>query len=212
MKAVIVAAGGVSDAVLPYVRAADLRVAADGGAAALLAWGLLPQAAVGDFDSLDEETLGRLERLGCPLMQVQPEKDETDTELAVRYALERGADWITLVGAIGSRLDHTWANLTLLARLAQEGIRAQAVSPPLTVYATVDQLTVSGRPGDIVSVFPALGGAEGVTEVGFKYALTDRTLAAGTILGVSNELRAEQGTIAVRAGVLLVFHYRQERG
>lgn len=211
MRATVVAFGGrVDERVRPYLEAADMIVAADGGAAALLALGMVPQAAVGDFDSLAQEARERLISLGCPLVRVRPEKDETDTELAVRYALEQGASSITLLGGIGSRLDHTWANLVLLARLAQRGIEAQAVAPPLTVHATGSRLTICGRPGDTVSVFPVFGSAVGVTEEGFKYALNDRTLKDSDILGVSNELSSREGRITVRSGVLLVFHYRQE--
>ncbi|MDI3538311.1 MAG: thiamine pyrophosphokinae [Bacillota bacterium] len=208
MRAVVVAAGeGVDERVRHYLKGADLVIAADAGAAALLNLGLVPQAAVGDFDSLGETELGRLRRLGCPLIVAKAEKDETDTELAVRYALAQGASSVLLLGAIGSRLDHTWANLVLLARLAQEGFEARAAAPPVTVYAVSSELTLSGRPGDIVSVFPVLGGAIGVTEKGFKYPLTDRTLEASAILGVSNELLGNEGRISVKRGVLLVFHY-----
>lgn len=208
MRAVVVAAGeGVDERVRHYLAGADLIVAADAGAAALLNLGCVPQAAVGDFDSLGENELERLRRLGCPLIEAKAEKDETDTELAVRYALAQGARSVLLLGGIGSRLDHTWANLVLLARLAQDGVEAWAAAPPVTVYAVSGELILSGRPGDIVSVFPVLGAATGVTEEGFKYPLTDRTLEASAILGVSNELLGNEGRVSVKRGVLLVFHY-----
>ncbi|MDK2784215.1 MAG: thiamine pyrophosphokinae [Bacillota bacterium] len=208
MRAVVVAAGeGVDERVRPYLAGADLIVAADAGAAALLALGYVPQATVGDFDSLGEKELERLKDLGCLLVGAKAEKDETDTELAARYALAQGARSVLLLGGIGSRLDHTWANLMLLARLAREGVEACAAAPPVTVYAVSGELTLSGRPGDIVSVFPVLGEATGVTEEGFKYSLTDSTLEASAILGVSNELLGSEGKISVKRGVLLVFHY-----
>jgi thiamine pyrophosphokinase len=204
----VVAAGeGVDERVRPYLAGADLIVAADAGAAALLALGYVPQATVGDFDSLGEKELERLKDLGCLLVGAKAEKDETDTELAARYALAQGARSVLLLGGIGSRLDHTWANLMLLARLAREGVEACAAAPPVTVYAVSGELTLSGRPGDIVSVFPVLGEATGVTEEGFKYSLTDSTLEASAILGVSNELLGSEGKISVKRGVLLVFHY-----
>lgn len=208
MKAVVMAAGGaVDERIRPYLEDSDLVVAADGGAALLLSLGVVPQVVVGDFDSLGEEAAERLQRLGSQLVRVQPEKDETDTELAVRHALERGARSVVLLGAIGSRLDHTLANLLLLGRLASQGISAQAVAPPLTVHAVSRELILRGSPGDTVSVLPILGSAAGVYECGFKYGLAGRNLEPSAVLGMSNELLGREGRISVGRGVLLVFHY-----
>jgi thiamine pyrophosphokinase len=212
VKAVVVGAGGsVNEAVRSYLVAADLVVAADGGARALLELGIEPALVVGDFDSLDAGCLRRLEEARCRLLKVKAEKDETDMELAVNCALEHGASSITLLGGIGSRLDHTHANFILLARLAKMGKAARAVAPPLTVYATAGNLTIQGSPGDTVSVFPMQGSATGVTEIGFKYKLTDSSLDPFIVTGVSNELCGREGNISVKEGVLLVFHYANWR-
>jgi thiamine pyrophosphokinase len=208
MKTMVTAAGGqVDDFIRPYLKQADLLIAADGGAEPLLNLGFVPQVVIGDFDSLSPETAAKLRQERCKLIRVNREKDETDTELAVRHALDQGADDIILFGALGGRIDHTLANLILLASLAQKGITAKAVTPTLTVYAVTKNLTLKGRTGDLVSVFPFQGAASGVTETGFKYSLTDAHLDPFAVVGISNELAGSQGVIEVKEGVLLVFHY-----
>lgn len=208
MKAVVVAAGGqVNHSLCPYIKEADLLIAADGGAEPVMELGFVPQAIVGDFDSLNPKVASRLAGCGSELIRVKREKDETDTELAVRYALESGAKAVTFLGAVGGRTDHTLANLILLAGLAKKNIRAKAVTPDLTVYAITDQLVIQGNKGELVSVFPFQGPAEGVTEIGFKYPLTDAYLDPFAVVGISNELITSKGTVEVKKGVLLVFHY-----
>lgn len=212
MKAVVVAAGGQVDyRVSSYISEAEILIAADGGAAPLLDLGLTPQAVVGDFDSLSPDAVSQLAECGSEMIRVKREKDETDTELAVRYALERGADSFTFLGALGGRIDHTLANLILLAGLAKQNIKAKAVSWPLIVYAVTERLVIQGSEGDLVSVFPFQGPAEGVTETGFKYPLTDACLDPFAVVGISNELAGAEGTVQVKKGVLLVFHYHNDK-
>jgi thiamine pyrophosphokinase len=212
MRAVVVAAAGqVDHSLCPHMNKADLLVAADGGAAAMLELGFVPHAVVGDFDSLSPEVASRLAECGSEFVRVQREKDETDTELAVRYALQHGADDITFLGAVGGRIDHTLANLILLAGLAKKNIPVKAVTPTLAVYAVTERLVIRGTKGELVSVFPFQGPAEGVTETGFKYPLTDAYLDPFAVVGISNELAGPEGVIQVRKGVLLVFHYHHDQ-
>jgi thiamine pyrophosphokinase len=212
MKAVVVAAGGqVDELIRSHLNQADLLIAADGGAAPLLDLGSAPQVVIGDFDSLPSEAITQLSQAGCEVVRVKREKDETDTELAVRHALALGAVDITLLGALGGRIDHTLANLILLAALAKKSIQARAVSPPLTVYAVSENVVLQGQEGDLVSVFPFQGPAKGVTEIDFKYPLTDAYLDPFTVVGISNELAGPKGTIQVKEGMLLVFHYSSKK-
>ena len=120
MKALIVADGDVSAGVLNHpLLSADgkrlLIVAADGGAAKAELLGLRPDVVVGDLDSLAPETRERLRADGVDIRAHPADKDESDTHLALREALARGASQLVLIGALGGvRPDHALANLLLL--------------------------------------------------------------------------------------------------
>ena len=101
-----------------------LVVAADGGARHASALGLTIDRWVGDGDSLDAAALTALEASGVPLERARADKDETDTELAILAALRLGADGIVVLGALGGRIDHTLANIGLLAMPALAGCPA----------------------------------------------------------------------------------------
>ena len=105
--------------------AGDLVIAADGGANWCAAWGWQPDLVIGDMDSLDEAVAVRLQADGVAFVRHPVEKDETDLELALRAAVERGADEIVVAAALGGRIDHTLGNLALLA-LPTPGRRAGA--------------------------------------------------------------------------------------
>ena len=93
----------------------DLILCADGGSHHERALGLTPDALIGDLDSIAEEELAGVEGSKTAVVRVQRDKDETDLELAVNYALERDPAFIVIVGALGGRLDHTLGNIALLA-------------------------------------------------------------------------------------------------
>ena len=126
---------------------ADILLAADGGAAFLLAAGVRPEAVVGDFDSLDDVAAAALRAQGVEFVRHPVRKDVTDGELAVEEALRRGAGALLLAGATGA-LDHTLGHLAILRRLAERGVAARMVAPDLAV-------TVLVAPAEVVLAAPA---------------------------------------------------------
>ena len=106
--AIVVANGVLPDLALfsRLLAAADVIVAADGGARALLQAGWRPAAILGDMDSLPLDLLAAWHAGGGETLVVPPEKDETDLELALRYVLQCGACRIAVLGALGGRVDH----------------------------------------------------------------------------------------------------------
>ena len=96
----------------------DMLIAADAGLENARKLGLAPQAAIGDFDSCVQPS-----DFGGELLVYPKRKDSTDAMLAVQYCLKAGIKDIVLMGALGGRLDHTFANLQLLAFLESIGAR-----------------------------------------------------------------------------------------
>lgn len=204
MKAVIVAHGVAAAGDRDIASSADLLIAADGGALVCAGWGLRPQVVVGDLDSLGVERAEELGRYGIQVLRYAADKDQSDTELAIRAALEAGADKVVLLGALGGpRVDHEIANILLLTNPAWCG-RVRVVRGPTTIHAlgAGDRLVLEGRPGDLVTLLP-LGEVTGVRTVGLRYALDGETLEAGRSRGLSNVINGADATVTLVTGSLL---------
>jgi len=196
------------------VREGDWVIAADGGAAVALKLGLHPRVVVGDLDSLPIRVRSRLEKEGCLFEQHPPHKDETDTELAIQYALAHGSDEVVLLGAAGGRLDHALANVFLLGMPALEKVRARIVAGRTEVWLLRGGRTmdIHGQPGDTVTLLPVGQAAVGVTTTGLEWKLHDDTLPFGLARGVSNVMTSDTARVALREGLLLVFRIGQVSG
>ncbi len=210
MRAIIIAAGQAQSSidVQDWDQDRDLIIGADGGAAQALRWGLWPHLVIGDMDSLPTETRTGLEDHGCRFVIHPRAKDETDLELALTYAAQQGAEEIVIMGALGGRLDHTLANIFLLALPDLEGILVRIVdgNQKVRLVRAGGVAYIEGRPGDLVSLLPLGGRASGVSTLGLAWTLADDTLDFGLTRGVSNEMTSPVARIEIEKGMLLVLH------
>ena len=210
MRAIIIAGGRFpeGDQWRRWLRKGDVILGADGGAAQAAAVGLLPDLIVGDMDSLPEEEQAALAARGCRFVVHPRAKDETDLELALTYAAELGCREIIILGALGGRLDHTVANVLLLALPGLAGIRVRIVDgdQEALLVRSGEVVTLEGHLGDLVSLLPLGGDVHGVTTTGLVWALEDEALRFGLSRGVSNEMTADAARIEVQVGTLLVVH------
>jgi len=187
----------------------DVRivVAADGGARLAEALGLRIDHWVGDGDSFDAPGIERLRRAGIPVDLVSAAKDESDLELAVGQAVALGATDITVLGGLGGpRLDHTMANIALLAHPALAGRTARLLDAETRVSLLTGPATAAfdGRPGDLVSLLPLSSDVAGIATDGLEYPLRDEALAIGPARGLSNVRLGPTATVTIRSGRLLV--------
>jgi thiamine pyrophosphokinase len=195
------------DAVWPgWDSAIGLVVAADGGARHAAALGVSLDRWVGDGDSLDAAALRALETSGVPLERARPDKDETDTELAILAALRLGAEGLVILGALGGRIDHALANIGLLSMPVLAGRSAVILDAGsrLSLLVGPDTATLVGRPGDLVSLLPVGEAVQGVTTTGLVYPLDDEPLPAGTPRGLSNVMTTDAASVRLRRGRLLI--------
>jgi thiamine pyrophosphokinase len=218
MRAIIIANGQVTEDERydHLVGPDDWIIAADGGAAIAQQLGLEPQVVIGDMDSVSPELRSQLEARGCQFVDHPARKDETDTELAIQYALEQGAREIVLLAATGDRLDHTLANIFLLGMPGLGAAKAKIIARNTEVWLIHGggELEVHGHPGDIVTLLPLGQDAIGVRSRGLEWALHDDTLRFGPARGVSNVMTSPKAWVALREGLLLVFRVKRgtERG
>lgn len=212
MKTLIVSGGYLeSEFAYDYIKKhpCELIIAVDSGLKFFYEQGLIPDYIVGDFDSVKPEILHyfqSLEQKKPVILQFQPEKDETDTELAMRTAIEKGSKMIHLLGATGSRVDHMMGNVHLLGAAMKQGVECWMVDKHNRMRMIEYGITLKQQEqyGNYVSLFPFTEQVRGLTLTGFKYPLDHYTLECYHSLGVSNEIVEAKAEISFDEGVLLV--------
>ncbi|MCB6343985.1 thiamine diphosphokinase [Enterocloster lavalensis] len=184
----------------------DKVIAVDAGLERAAALGLVPDLIVGDFDTVKPEILEQYRRMEHIVWDVhQPEKDETDTELALQKAQAIGSGEIAVLGATGGRIDHMLGNIHLLFPCLQKGIHAWLADPQNRIYL-IDgehEFKRSALWGKYISFLPLTEQVNGITLEGFKYPLFEKDIEIGTSLCISNELTGETGRITFTDGVLI---------
>jgi len=207
LKVVVVANGEPAAGDVQELIDAQLVIAADGGARWLEAVGRRPDLIVGDLDSLDPGLLGRLEAAGVEIERHPSAKEASDAELALARAAAAGADEVVLLGAFGGlRIDHALANLLLVADLGHPGRTVCLVHGRTRVRALRggERLKLAAGIGDLVTLLPVGGDAEGVTTEGLRFELNGETLRFGSSRGLSNVITAASAAVALGRGTLLV--------
>lgn len=213
MHALVVADGaqpdraGLDRAWPSWDRDVGLVVAADGGARHATALGLRIDRWVGDADSLGLDEVEVLRAAGVAVELALPDKDESDTELAITAAVAAGATDVTILGALGGpRFDHALANALLLAHPRLRGRRSRILDPGarITLLSGPARTVLEGRQGDLVTLLPLGWDASGVTTYGLKFGLADGVLEVGRTRGLSNVRTAEVARVELVSGRLLI--------
>lgn len=189
--------------------AAELLIAADGGARHLLARGMLPRVAVGDFDSLEPELLAQLRERGVELQEYPVHKSETDLELALLLAVGHGAASIRVLAALGGRADQHLANLQLLTHPALAPVDVRLLQDDWEIFAIRGEARLEGTTGDLVSLLPMTDEVNGIVTDGLFYPLLRETLRLGPARGVSNVLTGPSASVHIDSGILLCMHRKQ---
>lgn len=200
MRAVIFAGGTYHD--LSFykneLKDGDFIIAADGGCLICQKMGVKIDVAIGDFDTTDEKNVTAGE-----IIKLSREKDYTDSFEALFLAKERGFSEALLFGGTGSRMDHTLANIFLLKKAKDMGVRLTLADENNIIYITEESLKLKKREGYHLSVIQ-LTDAKGVTLSGLYYPLENKSLAFGDMLGISNEFSKDFCEISVKSGTVLV--------
>ncbi|MBG9445403.1 thiamine diphosphokinase [Cytobacillus firmus] len=204
-------AGGPDD-LLPdlhsFSNTDDIWVGVDRGVLTLIQSGIQPEMAFGDFDSVSDEELLLIEENVKELNRFKPEKDETDMELALNWALGQKPEKVHLYGATGGRLDHLFANIQLLIKpaLAEDFVPVEIIDKSNKIYIkTPGKYSIEQNSNfKYISFVPVTMEIKGLTLRNFKYPLTDRTVPAGSTLCISNELIDDCGTFSFTEGILMV--------
>lgn len=205
MKTVIFCSGSINDYKYceDILRTADYIICADGGTRHTYRMSVMPDIIIGDMDSSEKTYIDYYILRGVEFRKHPADKDKTDTELCLEYAMEF-SDEIVLLGATGSRLDHTLANISLLRLGLEKNIRMSVVDSNNQVFLIDKSIELTGQPGELFSLLPISEKVEGLYTYGAHYELADATIELGSSYGVSNYFKSNKVRISIESGLLLV--------
>ncbi|MDN4523465.1 thiamine diphosphokinase [Fictibacillus fluitans] len=183
----------------------SIWVGVDRGVYHLLKKGIKPHYAFGDFDSLNSSEKEWMSSYELPLFEYDSEKDKTDLELALEWAVAEQPERILLVGATGGRLDHELANIQLLLMGLEHRVPIEILDcqNSISLRAPGTYEAVNEREYPYLSFLPFNGPVAGFSLYGFKYPLKNQHLAMGSTLCISNELVNKSGTYSFSDGILM---------
>ena len=182
-------------------------IAGDRGLEALYKLKIIPNHVVGDFDSVSPEILEFYKKQPQIIFHTyNAEKDNTDTDIALQLAIGLKSSRITIMGALGKRMDHALANIHILKDALEANIPCQILDEYNRIYLINKETTLEKEKvyGKYVSLIPLTSTVEGLTLTGFKYPLNHYTLPIGTSLGISNEMIEDIAHIEMKKGILIV--------
>ena len=211
--ACIVTGGALSEAFLfQYVTAHPeaLLIVVDGALEVTHRLQLQPDYIVGDFDTVDQSLLECYDKK--IIFRHPPEKDQTDTELAIETALQAGCESVLFFGATGSRLDHSLANIFLLQSLLKQNVSAAILNENNKLYLKNKSFSIERKHayGDFFSLLPLTETVEQVTLKGFKYPVQSLTFYREQTLGISNEITEEEAIVEFTKGIFIVVESRDK--
>ena len=183
----------------------DIIIAVDKGLEIIDELGIKPTYIVGDFDSINKIILKKYTNSNIEIQRLIPEKDFTDTESALELAKKVRSKSITIIGGIGTRLDHTIANIHILKILLESNIDVKIINENNEIKL-INKRTeiIKDNKYKYISLIALTSEVTGLTLKGFKYGLDNYTLKIGTSLGVSNEQILDTATIELENGILIL--------
>ncbi len=182
-------------------------IAADSGAATALDFQVTPSVVIGDFDSLDAKAKKILEAKGVQFIVHDSDKEHTDTELAVDYAVKNHATKITILGGLeGDRIDHVLANVFSVAGVKVPVSFVSGSTEAWTIKGP-GMARLNGHAGDLVSLIPLTPRATGISTSGLQYSLDGGSLAMDRSQGVSNVMTRTKAKVSLGKGTLLIVHH-----
>ena len=184
-------------------------IAVDNGLKILNEINIKPNHIVGDFDTVKSEILDLYkEDTSIKIHKFNPIKDNTDTDIAIRLAVEFKSDEIIILGAIGTRVDHLLGNIHVLKYALDSNIKCKIIDENNEIQL-IDKTTII-KNKDIakkyISLIPLTEKVEHINLKGFKYELNNGTLTMGSSLGISNEISKEEAIIEFDNGILIMIN------
>jgi len=184
-----------------YIKKADYIICVDKGLEYANKHNIIPKLIVGDMDSVNRSLLSEYKK--DTIIIYPKEKNFTDTNMAIKKAVELGANNIVLINATGSRLDHTLSNIKLLLELKDKGIDTKIVDDNNIIFLVNKYVKIKKIEDQVISIIP-LDDCYKVKISGFKYSLNEEKIGLDWNIGISNKISLEYGEIKLQKGNLLI--------
>lgn len=209
-KGLIIASGNIEniESLREQISSHEYIICADGGIRYIYDMNIRVDAIIGDLDSVDDKFPEFIKENNIPIIKFPVDKNETDTELAIEHLIKKGCNFITLMGAIGSRMDHTLANILLLKKLTSNNIHGQIIDDNNRIVLLDKHLRLKRKINHYVSIIPVTTSGIIVSLEGFYYNLENDYIESGSTLGISNKIVDEVGEITIKKGQALVIESR----
>ena len=205
MRTLIIANGNMDNNILHTIlKPNDIIICCDGGSKYLFEEGIIPHYIIGDLDSSIPQIIQFFETKNVVFKKFNSKKDETDMELCIDFAISLGTNEIVILGAIGTRIDHTLTNINLLMKAEDANVKVVIVDNNNEIQIISNNITITGKKGDLVSLIPISTYVEGIDTTGLEYPLKNATMTIGKSLGVSNVMTSNLATVNIKSGYLLV--------
>ncbi len=208
MKKALIVANGEKNSpefVEKLTRNADLVIGTDGGAEFLFENNIPFDVAVGDFDSVkNSKTVNQLKKSGIKVVKFPGEKDFSDTELSVRFALKEGCSDFVLTNALGKRTDHLLFNISVMLFLLKKEKNCTVIEQNEEIYITKSELKIKTEAGYTASIYPITQTAFIENSSGLKYPLKGIRIKKHSTLTLSNIITKKEVFIKVKNGIILL--------
>ena len=208
MKALIISGGKEpsKDLLFKQLEGADIIIGADKGCEVLHKYDIVPDYILGDFDSVNEDIITSMESRTKKKLKFKREKDYTDTEIAYNLAVEKGAKDIILLGATGTRYDHSLSNFGLMLRGLIKSINVKIIDDNNFIFLTDKPITLKGDNGDTISFQAYCDEVKNFNIFGAKYELNNFNLKLGDSITTSNEFLNQDIKITFDSGIIMVLY------
>lgn len=189
-----------------YIKEIDFIIAADKGSECLYEYDIIPDLILGDFDSVRKEILDNLKAKVKEIIKFPPEKDYTDTEIALIEAIKRGSEKIYIFGATGSRMDHTLGNVGLLLTAKKKGVELEIIDDNNRIYLAQNKMRLIGKRGENISFHALCDKIINFNIKGAKYNLENYDMNLLDPRAICNEFTDAPIDISYESGEVLILH------
>lgn len=206
MRAIVVSGGTApsKQLLLAYLKEDDFLIGVDKGCNCLYNYGLKPNLILGDFDSADKVVIKSFKETGIEVLEFNPEKDYTDSDLGYIKAKENGADEILFFGATGSRIDHSLGNVGILLKALRENIKLEIIDDHNRIFLIDNKATIKGNCGDVISFHALSDVVKNIAIKNAKYELKGYDMKLLEPRAICNEFLHKDIEISFDSGTIMV--------